>query len=115
MDSPEILPGPLELALRKSVSASSWLDPADGAVIELAAMYARRIDQGTREFLLGEIDSTSYNKVLYLGPHLLNTLKSAGLSPEDRMRIMGATAPAKEADLVDDLKHRRRKRASGEG
>lgn len=115
LESPEFLPGPLEQALRKSVEGASWLQGTDGAAVELAAMYAQRIDQGTREFRLGEIDSSSYNKVLYLGPHLLNTLKAVGLSPEDRMKIMLATGPVKEADVVDELKNRRRKRASGQG
>lgn len=107
--------GPLEKALRESVKSASWLQATDSAAVELAAMYAQRIDQGAVEFRLGEIDSSTYNKVLYLGPHLLNTLKAVGLSPEDRMKIMLATGPAKEADAVDDLKNRRRKRASGQG
>lgn len=115
MSDVEPLPGPLEGALRKSVAAASWLQATDSAAVELAAMYAQRIDQGAVEFRLGEIDSSTYNKVLYLGPHLLNTLKAVGLSPEDRMKIMLATGPAKEADAVDDLKNRRRKRASGQG
>lgn len=115
MSDPEELPGALEGALRKAVKGASWLQDTDAGAVELAAMYARRIDQGTREFRLGEIDSMNYNKVLYLGPHMLNTLKALGLSPEDRMRIMLTAEPAKEADIVDDLKHRRRKRASGEG
>lgn len=105
--------GPLESALRKSTEGASWLEGTDFGVVELAAAYARRIDQGTAEFMSGEIDSTTYNKVLYLGPHLLNTLKAAGLSPEDRLKIMAAKGPEKEVDALDDLKKQRRKRAAG--
>ena len=113
MENLESLPGPLERSLRSSVESATWLKSSDGAAIELAAMYAQRLDQGAREFRLGEIDSSAYNKVLYLGPHLLNTLKAIGLSPEERMKIMLASEPVKEADAVDDLKNRRRKRATG--
>lgn len=115
MNDVEDLPGPLEAALRKAVKAATWLQASDMGAIELAAVYAQRMDQGAREFRLGEIDSMSYNKVLYLGPHVLNTLKALGLSPDDRIRIMQSSEPVKEADLVDDLKNRRRKRAAGEG
>lgn len=105
--------GPLERALRESVAAATWLDPTDAGAVELAAVYARRMDKGAVEMDEGLIDSTAYNKVLYLGPHLLNTLKSVGLAPAERMKIMAAKGPAKEADAVDELKHRRRKRAAG--
>lgn len=115
MSEPEELHGPLEGALRRAVKAATWLQDSDVGAVELASMYAQRMDQGAREFRLGDLDSMNYNKVLYLGPHLLNTLKALGLAPEDRMRIMLSTEPAKESDIVDDLKHRRRKRVAGEG
>lgn len=106
-------PGPLEAALAGAVAAATWLVASDMGAVELAAVYARRIDKGTLEFLAGEIDSTDYNKVLYLGPHVLNTMKAIGLSPAERVKIMANVGPVKEADVVDDLKNRRRKRASG--
>lgn len=105
--------GPLEAALLAAVSAATWLKPSDMGAVELAAIYARRIDHGSVEFLAGEIDSTAYNKVLYLGPHVLNTMKAIGLSPVERMKIMESVGPVKEADAVDDLKNRRRKREAG--
>lgn len=113
MTSQESLLGPLETALDEAVKAAGWLSPSDVTAVALAATYARRIDHGTVEFLNGEIDSSTYNKVLYLGPHLLNTLKAIGLAPEERMKILAAVGPVKEADPVDELKNRRRKRAAG--
>ncbi len=105
--------GPLERALRDAVEAAVWLEASDGAVVELAAMYARRMDQGWVEFQSGDLTSTDYNKVLYLGPHLLNTLKSIGLSPEDRQNILAARPVEREVDLVDDLRNKRRARVVG--
>lgn len=113
MSDEDVTAGPLEAALAKAVVAATWLKESDMGAVELAAVYARRIDHGTREFIDGEIDSTAYNKVLYLGPHVLNTMKAIGLSPVERLKIMEAVGPVKEADAVDELKHRRRKRAAG--
>lgn len=99
--------GPLESALRSSIEHAPWLSPSDSGAVELAAAYARRIDQGTREFLSGEIESSEFNKVLYLGPHLLNTLKSIGLAPEERQKILSMATAKAEVDPVDELKQRR--------
>lgn len=113
MTSQESSPGPLETALDEAVKAAEWLSPSDMAAVALASTYARRIDKGTVEFADGEIDSPTYNKVLYLGPHLMNTLKAIGLAPEERIKILAAVGPVKEADPVDELKNRRRKRVAG--
>lgn len=115
MTSPDPSLGPLEKALRESVAAATWLEATDSGAVELAAAYARRMDHGNAEFLAGEIDSSSFNKVLYLGPHLLNTLKAIGLAPEERMKILSAKPVAGEGDAVDELKKRRGRKQAASG
>lgn len=107
------LNGPLEKAVTSSVDNASWLADSDDATIELAKTYARRIDKGTREFDSGELTSTDYNKVLYLGPHLLNTLRALGATPEERKSLTEGNDA--EVDAFDELKRRRRQKAQGAG
>lgn len=107
------LRGPIEASLREAVAAASWLEASDGALVELGAMYARRLDHAWNEFASGALDGPELTKTLYIGPHLLGTLKSLGLSPEDRQKIMASKPAVKEVDLVDDLKRKRRARAVG--
>src|SRR5690625_2679660 len=103
----------LEKAVDNSVSHARWLEDSDSAAVELARTYARRIDKGTREFDSGELTSTDYNKVLYLGPHLLNTLRALGATPEERKSLTEGNDA--EVDAFDELKRRRRQKAQGAG
>ena len=84
-------PRPVSLVdeVEASTAAASWLAATDRAAIRLAKTYAARLDQGAEEFASGVIDSTEYNKVLYLGPHLLNTLKALGCTPAERKDLGG--------------------------
>ena len=107
------LNGPLEKAVTSSVYNAAWLADSDDATIELAKTYARRIDKGTREFESGELTSTDYNKVLYLGPHLLNTLKALGATPEERKSLTSGDSNAEDA--FDELKKKRRQKAQKTG
>ena len=113
MAKEENLSGPLEKAVTSSVDNASWLADSDDATVELAKTYARRIDKGTREFDSGELTSTDYNKVLYLGPHLLNTLRALGATPEERKSLTEGNDA--EVDAFDELKRRRRQKAQGAG
>lgn len=113
MAKEENLSGPLEKAVTSSVEDAQWLAGSDDAAIELAKTYARRIDQGTREFDSGELTSTDYNKVLYLGPHLLNTLRALGATPEERKSLTEGNDV--EVDPLDELKRKRRQRAQKAG
>src|SRR5690625_3294346 len=113
MAKEENLSGPLEKAVTSSVDNASWLADSDDATVELAKTYARRIDKGTREFDSGELTSTDYNKVLYLGPHLLNTLRALGATPEERKSPTEGNDA--EVDAFDELKRRRRQKAQGAG
>ena len=74
------------MTLEKSVTAAvkdmSWLRPSDRAVIDLALAYARRID-----LALLEGDGPEVTKALYLGPHLLNTLRALGGAPAERRNL----------------------------
>src|SRR5699024_3852223 len=107
------LNGPLEKAVTSSVYNAAWLADSDDATIELAKTYARRIDKGTREFESGELTSTDYNKVLYLGPHLLNTLKALGATPEERKSL--TSGDSNSDDAFDELKKKRRQKAQKTG
>ena len=57
----------------------TWLHPSDRAAVDLAVAYARRID-----LALAEGDGPEVTKALYLGPHLLNTLRALGGAPAER-------------------------------
>lgn len=111
--SVERLSASLEGKVRQTLRDTPWVEGTDQATVELAATYARRIDQATAEFESGEISSSDYTKVLYLGPHLLNTLKALGGSPEERQKLLAGRGEEKEVDPVDDLLKQRRKRAAG--
>lgn len=100
----------LEAAVESSVSQMPWLTGADEAAVRLARMYASRIDQGAREFESGVISSTDYNKVLYLGPHLLNTLRALGGSPDGRSAAKSDSSPG---GVLDELRAKRSRKAAG--
>lgn len=99
-------------SVREAAAAAQWVEATDGAAVDLALTYADRMDKAGQEFDAGEIDSTSYTKALYLGPHLLSTLKALGMTPAERKAIIG-DAPRK-ASPVDELKKKRRLKAAGE-
>lgn len=98
--------GPLEAKVDAATSKMAWLEDSDAAVVELAKTYARRIDDA-----IAMEAGPDVTKALYLGPHLLNTIRALGGAPEERLAI---TAPqentAKEVDPVDDLHKKRQER-----
>ncbi len=69
----------LEKSVTAAVKAMTWLRPSDRAAVDLAVAYARRID-----LALKEGDGPEVTKALYLGPHLLNTLRALGGAPAER-------------------------------
>lgn len=77
--------GELERAVVDAVAAHGNIPPKYGAVTALARAYARNIDEA------GKVDVEFEMKALYLGPHLLNTLKLLDLAPS------GATATTSDA------------------
>lgn len=93
-------PGSLEASVRKSVESMPWLEPSDNAAIELAAIYAARIDEA-----VDTGDNALATKALYLGPHLLNTLRALGGTPEERKALTSGTT--QEVDPIDELKRKR--------
>jgi len=72
----------LTASVRASVDAMSWLKPSDQAAVDLALTYARRIDEA-----LALADGQEVTKALYLGPHLLNTLRALGGAPAERKAL----------------------------
>lgn len=98
-------PHGLVAAVDASVKAMDWLEDSDLASVELARTYAGRIDEALRAFDEGEIESTDLNKVLYLGPHMLNTLRALGGAPQERKALTSDSPEA--ANPFDELKKRR--------
>lgn len=96
--------GSLETSVRKSVEGMPWLAPSDHAAIELAATYAARIDEA-----VDTGDNALATKALYLGPHLLNTLRALGGTPEERKAL--TAGESQEVDPIDELKKKRAVRA----
>ena len=72
----------LEVSVKGAVKAMTWLRPSDRAAVDLALAYARRID-----LALSEGDGPEVTKALYLGPHLLNTLRALGGAPAERANL----------------------------
>ena len=66
-------------SVEATFAAMPWLQDSDRAAMDLALSYARRIDEAVET---GE--GQEVTKALYLGPHLLNTLRALGGTPSDR-------------------------------
>jgi len=66
----------------KAVSAMPWIVDSDKAAVALARSYAQRIDEAVAN---GE--GQEVTKALYLGPHLLNTLRALGGAPAERKTL----------------------------
>lgn len=65
-----------------AVAKMHWLQPSDAAAVELGRQYAQRIDEAI-EYGEGQ----EVTKALYLGPHLLNTLRELGGTPGGRASL----------------------------
>lgn len=76
--------GNLNASVRASIAQMSWLAPTDRAAVDLALTYAERIDEA-----LATGEGQEVTKALYLGPHLLNTLRALGGTPAER-KALGA-------------------------
>lgn len=76
--------GDLADSVHASVKAMTWLTTSDQAAVDLALTYARRIDDA-----LESAEGQEVTKALYLGPHLLNTLRALGGAPAER-KALGA-------------------------
>jgi hypothetical protein len=62
----------------------NWLKSTDQAAVDLALTYADRIDAA-----IASESGPELTKALYLGPHLLNTLRALGGTPAER-KLLGA-------------------------
>lgn len=102
----------LEQSVVDAVEAMHWIKPSDQAAVKLARTYAARIDKAMDDFEADRIESTDLNKVLYLGPHLLNTLRALGGAPAERKALLegGQNTPGGK---MDELKARRQRKAAG--
>lgn len=81
--------GPLCDSVTRAIKAAHWLAPSDHAAVDLALTYAAQIDAA-----LEDGDPYLVTKTLYLGPHLLNTLRALGCAPAER-KSLDVTAEVK--------------------
>ncbi len=71
-------------SVHAAVNEMTWLKPSDRAAVDLAFTYAAQIDA-----VLETGDAQQIVKALYLGPHLLNTLRAIGGTPGERRVLTG--------------------------
>ncbi len=83
------MPESLTESVETAVAAMLWLKPSDRAAVDLALTYAGQIDA-----VLETGDAQQIVKALYLGPHLLNTLRAIGGTPAERKALIGQHEPA---------------------
>lgn len=107
-----VVGGPMTLseAVQVSLSAATWLTPADEAAKTLAMGYARYVDDALDS---GESDLI-HKAYSVAGPNLQKTLTSLGLSPEARKEL-GASAGPGEVDPIDELKNKRIRKQAASG
>jgi hypothetical protein len=72
----------LAASVLASVKGMHWLAATDQAAVDLALAYAARIDEA-----LADGEGQEVTKALYLGPHLLNTLRALGGAPAERKAL----------------------------
>ncbi len=70
-------------AVTAAVTAMTWLQPSDQALVALALAYARTIDTAEDKKTVG-----------WVGPHLANTLRALGGAPAER-KALGIEEPVR--------------------
>lgn len=95
-------------AVESSISQMPWLTNADDATIALARTYATRIDQAVST---GE--GQEVTKALYLGPHLLNTMRALGGTPEARGALETDKGASSAASKLSEYRDRAKSRTKG--
>jgi len=80
----------LVTSVRKSVKAMHWLSESDQAAVDLAIRYAKQIEQAASA---GD-EAHAAKMIGWVGPQLLNTLRSLGGTPADR-KALGAERQTK--------------------
>lgn len=89
-------------SVRSSIKAMTWLEESDRATAELAVTYAEQVDVAVESG-----DPEAARSAMYLGPHLLNALRSLGGTPAERKALgVESKARGKLALLRDAREHR---------
>lgn len=91
--------GDLTASVEAAVGQMSWLKGSDQAAVDLALTYAGRIDEA-----LDTGEGQEVTKALYLGPHLLNTLRALGGTPAERQALGVEEAVGGKLASVRDLR-----------
>jgi hypothetical protein len=78
--TPEVFPpgGAMERAMREAFEAATWLRGSDRALKQLMINYAKLMDGPDGAYYTGK-----------LGPHLLDALKTAAMTPREYLRMFG--------------------------
>lgn len=66
----------LVTSVRRAIKAMHWLEESDKATVDLAIRYAKEIEQ-----------ADDVKTIAWMGPHLLNALKSLGGTPAERKAL----------------------------
>lgn len=70
-------------AVEAATAAMHWLTPSDAAAVDLARAYAAQIQEAAESS-----DERFRTKMLgWCGPHLLNTLRALGGTPDGRASL----------------------------
>lgn len=89
-------------SVRSSIEAMTWLEDSDQATADLAVNYAEQVDVA-----VASGDPEAARSAMYLGPHLLNTLRALGGTPAERKALgVESKARGKLALLRDAREHR---------
>ncbi len=100
------MPESLTESVHAAVDDMTWLKPSDRAAVDLAFTYAAQIDA-----VLETGDAQQIVKALYLGPHLLNTLRALGGTPLSARCSPGSTTTWRPASSRSCARHTGRGRA----
>lgn len=86
-------------AVREAITAAGdAIQASDGGAVALAQTYAHSIGE-----VIDSGDPQAIVKALYLGPHLLNTLRELGCTPAGRKVVSEKLAPAAPQGPVEGL------------
>lgn len=77
-----VKPVTLRASVEQSIEAMPWLRDSDQAAVALALTYADQVDTA-----IATMSGQDVTKALYLGPHLLNTLRALGGAPAERKML----------------------------
>ena len=80
----------LVTSVRRAIKSMHWLEDSDRAAVDLCIRYAKAIESAAES---GD-DAEAAKLLAWMGPHMLNALKSLGGTPAER-KALGLERQAK--------------------